>query len=525
MKGEDGESQSDIMKPTKRPKRVAAMEACRKMQLKDEAAMIDTSMVKETPKPTKKRKSRGSSKNRTKPKEQNSRGIDATSIEGEKQKSVLLNKYQKAVPHDVQFPMEIFRSILEFSPERSVHNAIAGSSKELLALTHQVDTCWPTVELNPPAEEMDFCSGWSTRVIFSEDSQQFFVFHKGQVKETWDARTGFSAEDILDYDNDQYYRNTIFSPDGKYRVAFHRDGGNIFVRGQESTWGRGRWQTHAQWRLHRTEKPFVSFGWGTHGFCIMAITFSNISFLVDLGSRRPLFSTHETNFIPRRHKQTVPILCNRRFMLWQDLNNTIVVVIHQGADTENFGPRPQVSMILPPLDSFIAHPKDDSLVVAARAQVLGDGSHTISHEFYLIRLFWSSETEEERPSLGHIGSEVAGRKQLSTPEKVDMLLERSDLPRHMPRMFWFSDGKHLAYFFDRTFHLLLVDKDAPRDRLMEFDPDPKALPSILIEKANTFIRTQMSPLGCILWAQLSPNERSLVIRIKSDVESTCIVSI
>ena len=382
------------------------------------------------------------------------------------------------------------------------------------------------MELNPPTEEMGFCSGWSTRVVFSEDSQQFVVFHKGQVKETWDVRAGFTGEEILDYDNEQYCPKTVFSPDGKYRVTFH-DGGNIFVRHQESivdgVYSIREWQIPSPLRLQRSEKPSVSFGRGTHGFCIMSVAFANILFLVDLGSQRILFSTRETNFIPRCHKQTAPILCNRRFMLWQDLNNTIVVVIHQGTDTENFGRRPQVSMILPPLDSFVAHPIDDSLVVAARAQVLGDGSHTITHEFYLIRLFWSTETEEERPSLGHI--EVAARKQLSTPEKVDMLLERSDLPRHMPRMFWFSDGKHLAYFFDRTFHLLLVDKDAPRDRLMEFDPDPKALPSILIEKANTFIRTQMSPLGCILWAHLSPNERSLVVRLKSDVESTCIVSI
>ena len=99
------------------------------MQQKGEAAMIDTSMVKETPTSTKKRKGKGSSKKRTKPKEQNVRGIDAMSREGEKQKSVLLNKYQKDVPHDVQFPMEIFRSILEFSPERSVHNSIAGGKQ------------------------------------------------------------------------------------------------------------------------------------------------------------------------------------------------------------------------------------------------------------------------------------------------------------------------------------------------------------------------------------------------------------
>jgi hypothetical protein len=500
-------------------------------------------------------------------------------VENKKKKTSQKNQQEETSPPSPPFslPVDVFRKILELSPDRKVHNAVGRTNKELYSLVQSLAAeddhgRWPGATiLDPPNADntatrrrRSFCS-WGS---FASNSKEFILSENNdgygslQMK-LFDIQKGLIQHETIavryHQQDDATTPTALYSsPDWRYVICMLRNG-VITIQDEQHQTSRPDDEREKNWTPSSTLglglTPMLTFVQDriTGQSRYMAVAESSHLVVLDLLSRKVLVNVRDQRF--SGHGRTVPFHCNGRFLLWQRNDQSIGILNFLAPDI-GLNLAAAFSVVSDPptgqrkIDSFLPHPVDESLVVAVQTRSEGT---IICHDFSLLQFSCSLfrpvvPADDDDDNNNNNNNEQDGvfsmdkitvkcRGRIETDEKIDLLVERREIPKHKTRMFWFADGMHVGYHYDRTIHLLKVQHDDNADaedidmniHVVDNDTvDPKCcLPAQLVAKANAFIEEKLSPMMYIDWVQLAPNQRTLAMRVAllPGQEMTCMVSI
>ena len=464
----------------------------------------------------------------------------------EKQQQEATHTQKKTTPSDLLFPPHIFGKMLEFSPDRLVHNAIGGTNRELLALTQEYDTPWPDNTILSSSSTNIRCFGrsrlnQSSYGAFTVDSKRLVLTELTELGSTpqhramqiWDIRKGLVLRQTF-----AAFSGICVSPCAHCTVECYggsesRRDKTIRVHSIDHSISTGAVSISKTIQdgndlLFRYGDD-IDFFFSPDGGLMCGIHEYKI-LVFDLKNGQCIMQTIDRNI--HIHKNSHPFLINNSFMVWGQRHHAGVAVTtlrDLNGDPMNADNMRCIEngLLLGRMDSFSQCPVDESLVVSARREIddvssqdEGGDETKVQHSLTTLKFWRPCEAcDFDRNNDGEIGDPdgiLYKAKSLdtitfTTTKMEGLLIDREEIPRHKQRMVWFSDGIHLVYFDYREIHSFRVN--AAMGYISKVSEDSKSLPSMLLEKANQVIEAKVPKEMYIDWMLIAPNSRTLVMRL------------